>query len=134
MRKGNLSNEMKRLFFYVLASLLISTSIPSMASANSTTSLVNTARAYIGTPYSYGGTTTSGFDCSGYTQFVFKKAWDFHSKNDWTTACIWEHQLPKSELKQEILSFSTQVVKASHMLGSISDPTTSSMLHRVKAS
>lgn len=30
-----------------------------------------TATQYIGTPYRYGGTSPSGFDCSGYTQHVF---------------------------------------------------------------
>ncbi len=34
-------------------------------------SLTRSAMRFIGTPYVFGGTTSSGFDCSGYTQHVF---------------------------------------------------------------
>lgn len=53
---------------------MISTSIPAMASASSATSLIDSARTYMGVKYVYGGTTASGFDCSGYTQKVFSDA------------------------------------------------------------
>ena len=36
--------------------------------------LVNNAKALLGTPYKFGGSTTSGFDCSGYVQYVFNKS------------------------------------------------------------
>jgi cell wall-associated NlpC family hydrolase len=35
---------------------------------------VSAARAAIGTPYAYGGTTRAGFDCSGLVVFAFKQA------------------------------------------------------------
>ncbi|SNX54710.1 NlpC/P60 family protein [Thermoanaerobacterium sp. RBIITD] len=36
--------------------------------------IVSIAKQYLGTPYVYGGTTPSGFDCSGFVQYVYKKA------------------------------------------------------------
>lgn len=35
--------------------------------------VVSTAAKYKGVPYKFGGTTTKGFDCSGYVQYVFKQ-------------------------------------------------------------
>lgn len=34
--------------------------------------IVNYAYKFLGTPYIYGGSTTKGFDCSGFTSYVFK--------------------------------------------------------------
>ena len=36
--------------------------------------IVTIALNYKGSPYKYGGTTPAGFDCSGYTSYVYKKA------------------------------------------------------------
>ena len=36
-------------------------------------SVITTAKKYIGTPYAFGGTTPKAFDCSGYLQYVFAK-------------------------------------------------------------
>lgn len=41
--------------------------------SNTGSKLISEGAKHIGTPYVWGGTTTSGFDCSGFTRYVYKK-------------------------------------------------------------
>ncbi|PSL40679.1 peptidoglycan endopeptidase LytE [Planomicrobium soli] len=65
---------------WVLSSLVTKTTAAktTVTQVSNTTSLnsnvVSIALSLQGIPYVFGGTTTAGFDCSGYIQYVFKKA------------------------------------------------------------
>ncbi|QBF47694.1 NlpC/P60 family protein [Janibacter limosus] len=50
------------------------TAAASTSSPASDSSIVETARGLVGTPYVMGGTSTSGFDCSGFVQHVYEAA------------------------------------------------------------
>ncbi|GAB5057405.1 hypothetical protein COSHB9_17930 [Companilactobacillus alimentarius] len=42
--------------------------------ASSAENVINTAKKYLGTPYVWGGKTPAGFDCSGFTSYVYSQA------------------------------------------------------------
>ncbi|WP_202171426.1 C40 family peptidase, partial [Bacillus sp. USDA818B3_A] len=46
---------------------------PAAASASLVENVIAEAQKYIGTPYKWAGDTPAGFDCSGYTKYVFEK-------------------------------------------------------------
>jgi cell wall-associated NlpC family hydrolase len=53
--------------------ILSSAGASAPASSGAAARVLPTAERYIGTPYRYGGTSPSGFDCSGFVQYVFAK-------------------------------------------------------------
>lgn len=57
-----------------LSSKKVSSKKVKKVSSSSGNAIIAAGRQYIGTPYVWGGSTPGGFDCSGFTSYVYKKA------------------------------------------------------------
>lgn len=60
--------------------------------------IVATACNYLGTPYVWGGTTPRGFDCSGFTSYVFRKKGIYLPRTSYEQARVGE-RVSRSNLK-----------------------------------
>lgn len=83
------------------------------ASYSSSSKLVSEAKKHLGTPYKWGGTTPSGFDCSGFIQYAFKKGANVSIPR--TVADIYKTGTKVSSLKTgDVVFFETYKKGASH--------------------
>ena len=77
--------------------------------------VVNAAQKYKGAPYRFGGTTTKGFDCSGYTMKVFKDVGISLPRSADEQYKLGTY-IPKSKLKKgDLVFFSTYEPGPSHV-------------------
>lgn len=89
-----------------------SNSTTTTASVSKVDALITEAKKYIGTPYVWGGSTPTGFDCSGYLNYVYAKVGVSIPR---TVATIWSATTPVSSPKVgDLVFFETYAPGASH--------------------
>lgn len=75
--------------------------------------IIADAKKLIGTPYQWGGTTPSGFDCSGFVQYVFKENGVSIPR---TVAAMWNDAKPVNTLEPgDLVFFHTYKAGPSHV-------------------
>ena len=77
-------------------------------------SVISNAYSVMGTRYSYGGTSTSGFDCSGFTAFAFNKAGKSIPRTAGSQYAA-SSKIPMSQAKPGDLVFFNQTGKIDHV-------------------
>jgi cell wall-associated NlpC family hydrolase len=109
-----------RFIIYFIAAIFLFTSCG--ASKNGVRSLnskiINYAGQFTGVPYKTGGATPSGFDCSGFTQYVFNK-FNYHLPRSTAEQSKAGINVDKKNIKQGDLVFFTGKNQKSRKVGHV---------------
>ncbi|MBO6305323.1 MAG: C40 family peptidase [Selenomonadaceae bacterium] len=76
--------------------------------------IIKTAKSYTGTPYVFGGSTPSGFDCSGFLQFIFEKNGIMIPRLADEQYLLGEDKKKKDLVPGDLVFFTTYAEGASH--------------------
>ncbi len=106
----------KKLGAWILSFVTILTLLPGQVNAGERENLVTTAKKYIGIKYAWGGTSPStGFDCSGFTSYVYKQSADVKLPRMTTDQYSGGKAVKKADLEQgDLVFFTTYKAGASH--------------------
>jgi cell wall-associated NlpC family hydrolase len=107
------ASSLKKLVVFLFSLVLLLSF--QVGSAFAATPLNKSIDELIGTPYKWAGTTTDGFDCSGFTSYVFSKFnIDLpHSSKEQDTKGYW---IPKEDLRPgDLVFFNTDGKGVSHV-------------------
>lgn len=91
---------------------------PAVASKNRSDadSLISSAMGFIGVAYRFGGTTPSGFDCSGFMQYVFRKTFAVNIPRTAAAQANFGSQVSRSNLQVgDMVFFRTSGRRISHV-------------------
>lgn len=74
------------------------------------TQIIETAKKYIGIPYVYGGSTPSGFDCSGFVMYVYKQCGITLPRTSYAQATVGTYVTRQNLQPGDIVCFGTSSI------------------------